>query len=933
MRCLYGVLAASLVVPTVAMAQENQPFAISVVEHALGASPVQMMTGHGRLTAGITRDGDIAVLTWPSPSCCDQLTHLASNAVNARTLPRVGVAEGLGVALGLAVVPAPGMPEQVVWFHDPGTFTAQPGYVDGTSLDPEVHFHAASLGLDVDLRDIVSPTDDVLQRVVTVTRAPGSTVVSVALLTHANLGLTQNVVPRLPFGDVLADNRNDYGLVWDATLGAFVAWRPQTAAPVTDLLTLVTPASLPADFFGPLDALMQTSGPLDAQAATVAQGLYTANVPGVYAVVSTDPAPAGYEAGREDSRFCTALGQLVDNVLALGRSGIALPIDPTVAMTFRCPDAVLPANVAMARGWTRVIPTAWDDAQDGMLSGNPVSAYLNDLALRTSVPLNSAGGGSARILIAFGGTATAARDVFTRARTATPDALTAADAADWATRVATLATPDHPGTTYTADDQARILVAARRAILHVEAGTDAVTGSIVASIARQAPYGLDWPRDGSFFDYAMDVSGNPGATTRRLQWALPLARTSPVTSAQINPFVDPAPPLDPRNGNRQYPEAAWEMNYYNTGAMGGFYRFEIDNTALMIWSASVHLGFVSDADRATLAAAWWPTIRRSADLLAAWRDPVTGLQAPANEDDNAAFTQTLHGGTAVYSALVAAARVARYINSPADAQRYERRASELRDALIARFYDPVGGRFVNTVTGPASVNPGSSALGPTAWLVWPARMLPYTDPRVAAQVRSDLQTVLGILRGDPGTQGGAYLTKTTLAAAAFLAGGGDPSVRPLVEEAMVPLARDVIDPNTQVMGEVFVTLRDADGGVIGRENRVSIPHLWEGTLFYLTAMALSDPTVFDYAQHALPDAEVPPPGTVPLPTADGGVSDGGTLPDATAVDSGGIDAGHAPAATPSSCGCAVPGGPPRRGALTFVTLAGVVLARRRRRAA
>jgi hypothetical protein len=258
------------------------------------------------------------------------------------------------------------------------------------------------------------------------------------------------------------------------------------------------------------------------------------------------------------------------------------------------------------------------------------------------------------------------------------------------------------------------------------------------------------------------------------------------------------------------------MNYYNTGEMGGFFRFEIDNTALMVWTASTHLAFLSNEERMTTAARWWPRIRRSADLLADWRDAETGLHALANEDDNAAFTATLHGGTTVFASLEAAARVARLMGETTVAARWERRASELRDALVRRFYDPTMQRFVNDVSGAAASNPGSSALGATAWMVWPASMFPVSDPRLARQMRSDMERVLASLRGDPGTEGGAYLTKTMLAAAVFVARGGDPTLRPLVEESLVRMARDVITEDTQVMGEVFITLRDADGGVTAR---------------------------------------------------------------------------------------------------------------------
>lgn len=891
MRHLHRAAALAALLATAPLAAQPRPLATSLVEHAFGASPVYMVAGHGALTAGVTREGDLAVLAWPGPSCCDQLTHLASNALDARERPRTGVREGLGVALGLALRTASGT--QVAWLHDATRWTATPGYADERSLQPRIAFEHTSLGVRVVLHDAVLPDRDVLQRRVTVTRAPGSPVTGVALLTHANLGLTLNVVPRLPLGDVIADNRNDFGALWDPARRAVVHFRPADRAPVNELIPLVTPAPMPADFFGPLDALLRERGDVTARAAALARDLDTTYGRGVYAMVATDPPPDQFHVGREGGEFCEELGRLLDNVVTLGRSGLQLPLDPNVANTFRCPPAVLPDAVARERAWTREARGAWAEAQDGELPGDPVGAYLTDSALRTPVPLDAEGRGEARVLFAFGATAAAAGEALAAARDAGADAVITRDRAAWEARAGALRLPDRLPDTLPAEDRARIVRAARRALLHVYNGTDRATGAIVASIARQAPYGLDWPRDGAFFDYALDVAGDPAAVSRRLAWALPLARRAPLSATQVNLLVDPRPPTDPRNGRQQYPEAAWEMNYYATGAMGGFIRFEIDNTALMVWTAAAHVAYAPEAERAALATRYWEAVRPSADLLADWRDAATGLQAPANEDDNTAFTATLHGGTAVFAGLEGAARLARFLGHATEAARWERRASELRDALVRAFYDEGAGRFVNRVEGAAQTNPGSSPLGATAWLVWPAELLPASDPRLARQMRHDLERVLASLRGAENTEGGAYLTKTTLAAAVYLANGGDPTLRPLVEEALARLARDILTQDTQVMGEVFVTRRNPDGTVAGYENRVSIPHLWEATLFYLSAMALSAPDRFDLDRRLLPANLTPPPGTVPLPSP--------------AADAGAMDAGATP--TPpgdDGCGCRVP---------------------------
>jgi hypothetical protein len=697
---------------------------------------------------------------------------------------------------------------------------------------------------------------------------------------------------------------------------------------VNDLVPLLSAPVLGADHFGPVEALMRREGDVSAEVRALVDALDARYGEGVYAYIGADPAPAQVQAGLEDDGFCESLDTFIENVADLQSSGLTLPINPGIARVFRCPDAIRGDVVPRARMWTRSPPSAWSDAQDGTLSGNPVAAWRSDAAMRVPVTLDAMGDGEARLFIALGATAAEARTRYAAARAMTADAVEAADGAAWTAHAAEFTVPRAPMRIAEAD-RARIDAASRRALLHVVNGSDAVTGMIVASIARQAPYGLDWPRDGAFFDYALDVAGAHARTTRRLAWALPLARREPVLPSQIFALTDPAPPLDPRTRTRQYPEAAWEMNYYNNGAMGGFFRFEIDNTAWMIWSAAAHVAFVPAADRRRLADGYWEPVRRSADLLAAWRDGRTGLNAPANEDDNAAFTATLHGGTATFAALEASARLARFTAHDADAVRWERRAAELRDALVRTFYNDTERRFVNDVTGAAASNPGSSALGATAWLVWPARLLPYSDPRVARQVRLDLEQVLAALRGDPGTDGGAYLTKTTLSAAAFLAGGGDPTVAPLLDEAVTRLARDVIDGDTQTMGEVFINVRDASGAVVRRENRVSIPHLWEATLFELTVAAMSDPARFDVGLAALPPAQTPAPGVVPF-VPDPETPDASAPADATADASrdAALDAGAPAPAGGSDCGCHTSA--PRAGLAGLWALALVALRRRRR---
>jgi GH15 family glucan-1,4-alpha-glucosidase len=398
-------------------------------------------------------------------------------------------------------------------------------------------------------------------------------------------------------------------------------------------------------------------------------------------------------------------------------------------------------------------------------------------------------------------------------------------------------------------DNERVLEVCRRALINLKVGTDRESGAIVASIARQAPYGLDWPRDGAFFNAALDVAGYPEMVTAHQRFYLRTIRTAP---AGPELFINGDPPPDPDDPTSTvFPAWSYEMNYYADGRPGGNIRFEIDNTALVVWSLVAHAGYLSsEPERRAYLAEIWPTLRNATDLLARWRDRETGLQAPANEDDNAAYTQTLHGAVTVYAALTNAARAARALGDGealGAARAWERRARELRDAVLTHLYDEETGRFREGLE--QSMNPQMAKAGPSAWLVWPARMLPFDDPRLTMSLRAVLAQSLAQL--DPATGGGAYLTKVLVAGALALP---DPADRADVEAGLLAMVDLVATADTAVLGETFVAVdTDGDGVTDAFSTRVANPHLWAATLVYLTAMALYNPERFD------PHLEVLPP--------------------------------------------------------------------------
>jgi hypothetical protein len=392
---------------------------------------------------------------------------------------------------------------------------------------------------------------------------------------------------------------------------------------------------------------------------------------------------------------------------------------------------------------------------------------------------------------------------------------------------------------------------AQRSLVNVYVARDRAVGAVVASVSRQPPYHLDWPRDGSFITQALDLGGLLPWATQRGEWYVGLQRTE---LAPRNPLLQPRAPTDPETGDPGFPASAWEMNYFADGTIGGPIRWEIDNTALHVWAMVAHAAALRGPDRDAFVAAVWPSMADALHLLARWRDPSTGLPWPANEDDHFDLTSTLHGATAVYAALVAGARLGYAAGEEGAAQEALARATELHDAILAAYYDPGSGLFHDAPQTGTDYIPGTTGSGSTAWLAWPARVLDADDPRLEAQLAADMTAVLPDIRGE--TEGGAYVMKNVVSAALL---GKDGGSRDQARDAVSRLA-DIATADTLQFGEVFITTHPAGAAGPVFSNRVAAPHVWEGVLFYLAAMALSSPERFD-----------PQIAAMPLPSAPGAV--------------------------------------------------------------
>ena len=374
---------------------------------------------------------------------------------------------------------------------------------------------------------------------------------------------------------------------------------------------------------------------------------------------------------------------------------------------------------------------------------------------------------------------------------------------------------------------------AKRALISIRVATDNRTGAIVASIATQPPYAEDWPRDGSFINYALDVAGYHDMVTKHNLFYAQVQRQTDTTAG---------------------PAGSFDMNFYADGMPGGPIPFEIDETGLGVWTLWEHTLFLGSAcDRVHYMQRVWPAIKLGTQALVNCKDSTNNLQCYANEDDNVVQTQGLQGAIATWLGIESGIRAAKYMNDTGVIPAWQARADELKQAILSNFFTSGTAGSWTTCTAYEIVYDQCGAftkeVGSGAWSIWPAEFLPFTSSTMISEGTYLASTIAPDLTYQ--TTGTIYNGKATLALAVLYQGNqqGQAVLDPLIYD----LLHNVPTHDTQHMGEVAVTMLDANGNPYF-QNEVAIPHVWEQTLSYLTVMARYNPQDFN-PPHALDNPE------------------------------------------------------------------------------
>lgn len=717
---------------------------LNSIEHLLGATAINGAVGNGATTAGISAQGELTVLRWPSPSYFEHMSFQTSNAVDARMQPHFGARDNMGSFAGVFVAPGPnGAQNAFAWARDAG-WTVDQRYVSDDSNQLVTALHNADLRLTVTYTDAVSPSSETLVRRIAVAPDAGFVPSELTLFYFENLSPTLEKADFYPVDQTNLLDQRDYALAMSGKRGALVHFSLPGRDPAK--VAALAAAKTPADVDAFLDGLSDQ---------------------GMFWVIGSDRPPDGFQCGYE-----------------LSPAPMGAPQD------------------------------AYLDATDGALSNSPAALAHADGALAWKLP---PAGGTVDVLFTPGTTLAAIQP-------GTGDAILAGEIAFAKGWLA-------PATLPATDDVDRLRMA-KRALLSIAVGRDHDSGAIVASISSQPPYNLDWPRDGAFIDYALDVAGQHDWVTQHRKFYATVQRK--------NDGDDAASGKDAFAGS-------FAMNYYADGHPGGPVPLEIDEVGLALWEWYEHAKWIDEPARTDYLNAIYPSLALAADLLTTCVDPATKLQCLENEDDHFDASISLHGAITTWLGLASSVRAANYLGhgKADDARRWRARLDEIASAIERAFGDPMLG-----YRGQQTALPGGGASGAVAWTLWPAQFHPFTDGKMvlaAAQIETDYAPFFS-----QSNAGGSYYGKGLIGLALLHGENHDAAGTARTRDWLDLLVKQVPTRTTGHYGETF--LYDGNGAYT---DVVSIPHLWEATLTYLALVASYSPEKFSKPDIATLDV---PPG-------------------------------------------------------------------------
>ena len=312
------------------------------------------------------------------------------------------------------------------------------------------------------------------------------------------------------------------------------------------------------------------------------------------------------------------------------------------------------------------------DAEDGILSGNPIAQGSVDSVIGLTLTVPGLSSGQAAFWLAAGQTWKEVRRLDNLVRYKLPRYLIQRTADYWRLWVRKESPPLHlvPENLAALYRRSLLILATQ---IDWQGGILAATDSDVIQFNRDT-YAYIWPRDGALAAHALDLTGYPIYAKQFFEFIAKLIDPAGYLLHKYNPDGTLASSWHPwyADGQNQLP-------------------IQEDSTALVIWALWHH--FVLYRDIEFIKPFYRPLVKRAADFMSQYRDPQTGLPAPSYDlweerRGISAFTV----GT-VFGGLTAASLFCTVFGDEERARHYRTVAAEIRDAASAHLWRPELNRF------------------------------------------------------------------------------------------------------------------------------------------------------------------------------------------------------------------------------------------------
>jgi GH15 family glucan-1,4-alpha-glucosidase len=230
----------------------------------------------------------------------------------------------------------------------------------------------------------------------------------------------------------------------------------------------------------------------------------------------------------------------------------------------------------------------------------------------------------------------------------------------------------------------------KRSLLVVRTQIDA-GGAIIAAndsdvtLRATDHYSYLWPRDGALVAYALDLAGYSNITRSFFDLCGRIITDEGYLLQKYNP-----------DGTLASGWHAW----WDPVTQQRLLPIQEDETALVVWALWNHYDEFRDIEFARKL--YHAMVTRAADFMTDFRDKLTGLPQPSWnlwEDRRGIHTFTC---ATVFGGLRAAAKFAKLFGDTHRTEKYERAATEVREAMRAYLYRPELGRFARAISPRAS---------------------------------------------------------------------------------------------------------------------------------------------------------------------------------------------------------------------------------------